>query len=83
MESNIHFLYIFFILTRDGTVFQLSFTPIEYGKEKHGKLLIYTDEMLWSYLIKGTFPLYKIPKKKLAKVDHKWQEKGSIIRVRK
>jgi len=46
---------------RDGTMFSISFTPIEYGKEKQGKLLIYTDEMLWSYMFKGTFPLYKVP----------------------
>jgi len=43
---------------KDGTTFSLSYTPIEYGKEKHGKLLIYTESMLWSYLVKGTFPHY-------------------------
>jgi hypothetical protein len=42
-------------------MFSISYTPIDYGKEKEGKLLIYTEEMLWSYLIKGTFPLYKKP----------------------
>ena len=42
-------------------MFSISYTPIEYGKEKEGKLLIYTDEMLWSYMIKGTFPLYEKP----------------------
>jgi hypothetical protein len=42
-------------------MFSISYTPIDYGKEKEGKLLIYTDEMLWSYHIKGTFPLYQKP----------------------
>ena len=60
MESKL--LFGLFLFSRDGTSFSLSFTPIEYGKEKHGKLIIYTDEMLWSYLIKGTFPLYKVPR---------------------
>ena len=48
-------------INRDGTMFSISHTPIDYGKEKEGKLLIYTDEMLWSYLIKGSFPTYKVP----------------------
>ena len=69
MES-INFLLFSHHLPRDGTSFSLSFTPIEYGKEKHGKLIIYTDEMLWSYLIKGTFPLYKVPKQIKKQVDN-------------
>ena len=33
--------------TRDGTTFIISFTPIEYGKARKGKLIIQTDEMYW------------------------------------
>jgi len=51
-------------------MFSISFTPVEYGKEKQGKLLIYTDEMLWSYMFKGTFPLYKVPKQIKKQVDN-------------
>ena len=31
----------------DGTTFIISFTPIEYGKMRRGKLIIQTDEMYW------------------------------------
>lgn len=32
---------------RDGTVFIISFTPVEYGKPKTAKLIIQTDDMMW------------------------------------
>lgn len=32
---------------REGTTFIISFTPIEYGKARRGKLIIQTDEMYW------------------------------------
>ena len=32
---------------REGTQFIVSFTPVEYGKMKTGKLIIQTDEMYW------------------------------------
>ena len=46
---------------KDGTNFIVSFTPTEYGKAKVGKLVIQTDEMQWTYEIKGSHPQYKIP----------------------
>jgi len=55
----------------DGTVFQISFTPIAYGKERCGKLVIHTKEMMWSYLIKGYFPNYGVPEVK-CKINAKW-----------
>lgn len=41
---------------KDGTNFIVSFTPTEYGKAKVGKLIIQTEEMQWSYEIRGTHP---------------------------
>ena len=41
---------------KEGTNFIVSFTPTEYGKAKVGKLIIQTDEMQWSYEIRGTHP---------------------------
>jgi hypothetical protein len=34
-------------LGTEGTTFIISFTPIEYGKMRKGKLIIQTDEMYW------------------------------------
>lgn len=40
----------------------MSFTPVEYGKEKEGRLIIQTDTKYWSYFVQGTFPPYEAPK---------------------
>jgi hypothetical protein len=45
----------------EGTVFIVSFTPTEYGKTQVGKLVIQTEEMQWSYEIRGIPPEYKAP----------------------
>ena len=59
--------------SRDGTLFNISFTPVEYGKTKIGKQIIQTDEMYWSFLVKGTFPPYKPPVKVESRIDN-WRE---------
>ena len=46
---------------KDGTNFIVSFTPTEYGKAKIGKMVIQTDEMQWTYEIRGSHPHYKVP----------------------
>ena len=46
---------------KEGTNFIVSFTPTEYGKTKVGKLVIQTEEMQWTYEIRGSHPQYKIP----------------------
>ena len=46
---------------KEGTNFIVSFTPTEYGKAKIGKLVIQTEEMQWTYEIRGSHPQYKIP----------------------
>jgi hypothetical protein len=43
---------------KEGTNFIVSFSPTEYGKQKIGKLVIQTDEMQWTYEIKGSHPHY-------------------------
>jgi hypothetical protein len=62
---------------RDGTLFNISFTPVEYGKVKVGRLVIQTNEMYWSFKVKGTFPKYIPPKDVSPKVDN-WR-KGSWL----
>jgi hypothetical protein len=32
---------------REGTTFIISFTPVEYGKIRKGKLIIQTEDMYW------------------------------------
>lgn len=32
---------------REGRTFVVSFTPVEYGKERQARLVIETDELLW------------------------------------
>jgi len=48
-------------LAGDGTVFIVSFTPTEYGKTQVGKLVIQTEEMQWTYEIRGIPPEYIAP----------------------
>jgi len=57
-------------LGKDGTQFIVSFTPVEYGKMKLGKLIVQTDEMYWSYVVKGNFPKY-IPPVGKASINNK------------
>ena len=44
-----------------GNQFIVSFTPVEYGKTIVGKLIIETDEMQWSYEVRGVPPSYMAP----------------------
>lgn len=46
---------------KEGTNFIVSFTPTEYGKAKVGRMVIQTEEMQWTYEIRGSHPQYKIP----------------------
>lgn len=46
---------------KDGTTFLVSFKPTEYGKAKIGTMVIQTEEMQWTYEIRGSHPHYKIP----------------------
>ncbi|CAD8117028.1 unnamed protein product [Paramecium sonneborni] len=62
---------------REGTTFVISFTPIEYGKIRKGKLVIQTEEMYWSYLIKGILPKYIPPQIKQSNIDNH-QNKSQI-----
>ena len=41
-------------LGREGTSFIISFTPLEYGKIRKGKLIIETDEFYW-FILKFLF----------------------------
>lgn len=56
---------------REGTTIIVSFTPTEYGAPKTGKLLIQTDEMLWSYKLIGRHPSYKVPEPEGGRLDNK------------
>lgn len=47
--------------SKEGTQFQVSFTPVEYGKQYVGKLLIVTEDMQWTYEVRGTHPRYVAP----------------------
>jgi hypothetical protein len=46
MEGNNSLISCIYLI-REGTSFIVSFTPIEYGKMKVGKLVVQTDEMYW------------------------------------
>ena len=53
------------VLTRagtGGTLFTVSYTPVEYGKPVKGRLIVLTDEMQWSYAVRGTHPKYTAPR---------------------
>jgi len=55
---------------KDGTNFIVSFTPTVYGKPKVGTLVIQTDEMQWTYEIRGSHPHYKIPEAKGGRLNN-------------
>lgn len=46
---------------KSGTVFTVSFTAMEYGPVKSGKLEIVTEEMQWTYAVRGIHPKYHLP----------------------
>ena len=61
------------VLTRAGTagtMFTISYTPVEYGKQVRGTLVVLTDEMQWSYEVRGSHPQYTAPSVTQTKVDH-------------
>merc|ERR1719218_73866 len=45
----------------NGTTFVVSYRPTEYGKHVSGKLVIQTEDVYWSYQVKGTHPKYTAP----------------------
>lgn len=56
---------------KEGTNFIVSFTPTEYGKAKTGKLVIQTEEMQWTYEIKGSHPHYQIPQVQGGRIENR------------
>ena len=61
------------VLTRAGTagtLFTVSYTPVEYGKPVKGRLIVLTEEMQWSYEVRGQHPHYEAPNPMHTKVDH-------------
>ena len=56
---------------KEGTNFIVSFTPTEYGKMKMGRLVIQTEEMQWTYEIRGSHPQYKIPNVAGGRIENK------------
>jgi len=54
-----------------GTQFLVTFIPSEYGAAKTAKLVINTEEMQWSYLVKGTHPHYKPPEVGGGRLDNR------------
>jgi len=53
-----------------GALFTVSYTPVEYGKPVRGTLIILTDDMQWSYEVRGGHPHYEAPRVEHTKVDH-------------
>jgi len=60
----------------EGTPFFITYSPTEYGGSKKAMLIIETDDMQWTYGIKGIPPVYKPPEAIRARIDNK--RKGSI-----
>ena len=46
----------------DGQMFTISYSPLEYGKVVRGTLIVLTDEMQWSYDVRGSHPKYSAPR---------------------
>eukprot|EP00828_Plagiopyla_frontata_P031468 TRINITY_DN41301_c0_g1_i2.p1 TRINITY_DN41301_c0_g1~~TRINITY_DN41301_c0_g1_i2.p1 ORF type:complete len:450 (-),score=29.10 TRINITY_DN41301_c0_g1_i2:51-1400(-) len=56
---------------KEGNTFIISFTPVEYGQPKKGKLIIQTDELYWSYIVRGTFPQYRPPSVMKSQIENR------------
>ena len=67
--------------SRDGTMFTVAYTPVEYGKIKNGLLIIQTNEMYWSFLVKGTFPQYQPPTYIKSSLDN-WLNKETLKKLK-
>ena len=44
-----------------GTQFDISFAPVKYGMLQRGRLIIQTEDMMWSYEVHGTHPSFTVP----------------------
>jgi len=53
-----------------GTNFVVSYTSQAYGRMDIGKLVILTDEMQWSYEVRGTLPQYQVPEGEIKVATH-------------
>jgi len=62
---------------KEGTNFIVSFTPTEYGKTKVGRLVIQTEEMQWTYEIRGSHPQYKIPQAQGGRIQNKLSKEAA------
>jgi len=54
----------------EGVNIVVSFTCKEYGKPRVGKLVIETEDMRWTYEVRGTHPEFRAPSV-AARVEHK------------
>lgn len=57
-------------LEKNGTLFTVTFLPLEYGKTKKAKLVIETGSEYYLFLVKGKFQKYNPPKKKNKKKNN-------------
>jgi len=46
---------------KQGTPFVITYRPTEYGKPVTGRLIIQTEDVFWSYAVKGSIPKYSAP----------------------
>ncbi len=49
----------------------MAFTPLNYGKERTGRLVIETEDMQWAYEVVGILPRYSPPKPDRSTIDNK------------
>jgi hypothetical protein len=46
---------------KQGTTFVITYRPTEYGKPVTGRLIIQTEDVFWSYAVRGSIPKYSAP----------------------
>ena len=51
-------------MIKDGSLIEVSYMPTQYGKEKHGVLIVETENFYWRFQVKGEFEKYIPPKGK-------------------
>lgn len=65
--------------SEDGAVFVVSFTPTGYGKMQSGQLVIVTEEMQWTFNVKGAYP-DATPSSKSSKRNSNFSPSAPLIR---
>ncbi|KAJ8600753.1 hypothetical protein CTAYLR_003950 [Chrysophaeum taylorii] len=65
-----------------GTPFTVTFAPVKYGMLQQGTIVVVTDDMMWSYDVRGAHPTFVAPNA-TSKIDTHLNKKYLRVRSRR